>query len=539
MTKKFYFFQKLRSKIPKAIPKKKSFLNLTPLDEQYILCKRSHTLKSLPIFEGSTCTSNISTAIYKRRIKSKNCQVEVIFVKPENSKSNCIKKCRTCESSKITKNKVKTSSSKISRNKVKTSSSNILLLDKCTSKTDGLKCESRIPQTVEQHKDVNHCLELLVKERNKKVKNFMAKLLVRKKKVTKSLLPIIDETEVQEALGSRNKEAVKDKVSNEQIKQNNKHSELIGDTGFTCLKNSETCKEDEQLEIVGSTLPPTQSKDTLVKIRLIERKTRNKFTVQHIEFVSSLNQLTVSSKVNITEILPFKKKSLICSKCENSERITQLTKKCNSTKQTANSGKKFCVPTSLINLDSSEKSVPNCKCQKVSGKNERKFSSKKRPTMLECDGLPNQIYSRVSNWISSNDFLSIDHVKTDTDIDTVMSNSKNTDLTSVSKIDQYDRVIVEERTDVLKFDEMGCLNTSTEKFSEMMKKKNQKKPVRTLSKFSQYSPFQNAANLKSASAPPTQFSIIVEGEESVCVPLFIYSCNRHVEIDKNARHSIF
>lgn len=549
----------MRSRIPKAIKsnissKEKCFSNHNIPQEKYDLSKKSirsiQTLKSIPL-NKETAMSSISTAIYRRSSNLKTSNVEVIFVKPEKSKSHISKRCKACKSKKNLKRKIHSlPESELSpdkgKNITKTEVKETDVME--TYKSNNFKDSKQyIEKTAsKQQSDINHCMELLIQERNKKVKHFMAKLLIKKKKTecTKSLLPMIAETDTSEMGYIRKEEETHLKSDNgykndlkfednKLLMENNRHLIIADNEAFSIDGKSKKAKipvdiDSSQLPLVeevrfhspklkGTTNMP--SKDTLVKIRLLERKTRNKFTLQQIEFASSLNQLTVSSKIDIKEISPVKTKKIVYSKHENLEQIigpsSEFARKLNLNSMRLEG--KFCVPSILLKLDSSElqKSFPNCKCRTEVGKKNRKFSSKNR-TMLENNGLPNQIYSRVSNWISSNDFLVQDNGKADTDLDTVASNSKNTDLTSVSKIDQYDRVIVEERTDVVKFDEMG-INTSTENFTEMMKNINkaQKKSVRTLSKFSQYTPFQNSGNLKSASAPPTQFSVIVEAEESV------------------------
>ncbi|CAH1983030.1 unnamed protein product [Acanthoscelides obtectus] len=134
--------------------------------------------------------------------------------------------------------------------------------------------------------------------------------------------------------------------------------------------------------------------------------------------------------------------------------------------------------------------------------------------MQVIDRTPNQAYSRVCTWISSNDFTEQDAGKPETDAATsVFTGSKVSNLTSVSRMDPYSSVKVEERTDIVRFPDLDKPVSSEEKFAETVKTMKTKPPVRQLTRFSQYSPF-SATNLKSASAPPTQFSVIVEGEES-------------------------
>lgn len=96
----------------------------------------------------------------------------------------------------------------------------------------------------------------------------------------------------------------------------------------------------------------------------------------------------------------------------------------------------------------------------------------------------------------------------------ISTNSLKNDNTSVSKMDRYNDIVVEERTDVVNFSDSRQTKSSEEDFADKLKN-IQNKTVRNLSKYSQYSPFQYCANLRSTSAPPTQFSVIVEGEEPV------------------------
>lgn len=497
--------------------------------------------------------SNISTAVYKKTSKLKKSEIEVIFFRPTKNKTKINKTCKAYKSSKTVKKIVSSpSESHIAKKKSKNSKSEKRRISdsKCYNtndmciQTDAIK---KVPS--QEQTEMNHCLELLLQEKNRKVRSFMTKLLMKKKKVeqTKSVLPIIVETEPPEIVDikEKNESSIKSIHKNENIKSDHKKiSDEILSTNNCFGEKSEIAQNppiEEKIpqlhEICDNStivkdLSTISSSDTLVQIRLIERKTRNKFTLQQIEFVSSLNQVNVSSKINIAEVSSIQKKSPTTKKQNQFTDHTPTLPGKHYTEHSMKLGQqKCCVPSVLLKLDSSElkKSFPNCKCQSDVGRDKRKFSSKKRK-MLDSDGLPNQIYSRVSNWISSNDFLMPDNGKADTDIETVISNSKNTDFTSVSKINQYDRVIVEERTDVVKFDEMGRINTSTENFTEMLKNINtaQKKSVRTLSKFSQYSPFQVAGNLKSASAPPTQFSVIVEGEESVGLSILSYGILNYI-----------
>lgn len=565
-----FYLQNLPSKIPKAIKsisiKEKPFPNLKSHKEKYSLNKKSvksrQTLKSTTLINESIYSSSISTAIYRKSSKIKKSEIEVIFVKPEKNKSNLSKRCKHCKSNQIRENiSQNTTQTKVlfsRQKKLKHKTSNADLIETITSnKINDTENQTRTHEEdkVNEQQDINHSIELLKQQRNKKIKNFMTKLLIKKKKIklTKSILPIITETDAvnnednkieTNNIITKPVNSIKDSVTeyrqiesklkktcNDNNVSNDFHSPVEKyNHSFSVdslkLKQESFCG-DGNGDNSGKLKSNDSHKDSLVKIRLIERKTKNKFTLQQIEYVSSLNEITVSSKINVKGQT---KKKIICSN-HNIQQIpdemSKFTKKLSSVRCNNNFEKKFCVPSILIKLDSSElkKSFPNCKCHTEVGKKNQKFLSKNR-AMMESDGLPNQIYSRVSNWISSNDFLVNENGKADTDADTVLSNSKNTDFTSVSKIDKsYDRVIVEERTDVIKFDELGGQNTSTENFEELMKNINnvQKKSVRTLLEFSQYSPFENSVNLKSASAPPTKFAVIVEGEESVGSSIFNYS----------------
>nr|CAH7758932.1 unnamed protein product [Callosobruchus chinensis] len=134
--------------------------------------------------------------------------------------------------------------------------------------------------------------------------------------------------------------------------------------------------------------------------------------------------------------------------------------------------------------------------------------------MQVIDRTPNQVFSQVYSWISTNDFTQQDSGKPDTDAATsIFTGSKISDLTSVSRMDPYSNVKVEERSDVIRLGDLGKPVSSEEKFAKIVKTMKTQPPVRQLTRFSQYSPF-STTNLRSASAPPTQFSVIVEGEES-------------------------
>nr|CAI5852190.1 unnamed protein product [Callosobruchus analis] len=125
--------------------------------------------------------------------------------------------------------------------------------------------------------------------------------------------------------------------------------------------------------------------------------------------------------------------------------------------------------------------------------------------MQAVDGTPNQAYS----WISTNDFTQEYSGKSDPNVATFLISLEG----SSAIMDPYCDIKVEQRTDIVSFADLDKPVGSLEKFAETLKTMKTKPSVRPLTRFSQYSPF-SSTNLKSASAPPTQFSIIVEGEES-------------------------
>lgn len=278
---------------------------------------------------------------------------------------------------------------------------------------------------------------------------------------------------------------------------------LYNNDNFNCF-NSETPSKIPSKQSTNNTvyernnpmkLKKSKSSADVVKIRFIERKTRNKFTIRQIEFESSLNQLTISSKMDLTP------------KCHE---MIDLKK---TTHSLSRSSSLQSMPEKLLkNLG---RQVPRRKCRLKLKSQKCKFSSDRRK-MLEGDGMADQSFCRVSNWISNNDFYGPEVNKAEADNDTTVTNSKITDLTSVSRaVNPYQDIKVEEMTDCIKFCDTGKPVPSMDNFTEVIKNLGGTKQVKRLSKFSQYSPFQTG-NMKSVSAPPAQFSVIVEGEESVC-----------------------
>ncbi|RZB40090.1 LIM domain containing protein, partial [Asbolus verrucosus] len=139
-------------------------------------------------------------------------------------------------------------------------------------------------------------------------------------------------------------------------------------------------------------------------------------------------------------------------------------------------------------------------CQ-ISRKNASKFSCT-RNKMSDSDGNstaaePDQVFSRVSNWISTHDFGPHDEQGVETNlVDGI------TDITSITKNIERghkpdDGLVVEERTDVVK-----C--------GELEEKEPADPFIKTLTKFSQYSPFDKR---RTRTSSPSHFSVIVEGEE--------------------------
>jgi hypothetical protein len=152
-------------------------------------------------------------------------------------------------------------------------------------------------------------------------------------------------------------------------------------------------------------------------------------------------------------------------------------------------------------------------CQKVSRKDVLKFSCSKKMSDSEENGTagePDQVFNRVSNWISTHDFRPHDEQGVETNIVDGI-----TDITSVTKNIERGRkgaptdgLVVEERTD-----EVKCGDGGGSDKSEGL--------IKTLTKFSQYSPFEKRRN---RTASPSHFSVIVEGEELVCSFLNIILC---------------
>ncbi|KAJ8919794.1 hypothetical protein NQ315_006323 [Exocentrus adspersus] len=286
---------------------------------------------------------------------------------------------------------------------------------------------------------------------------------------------------------------------------------------YTRLKNSVNFSVQESI-VKKESLPKVEcgsNSDTTIKIRYFEKSKRNCVSYQEIEYVSSLNLLTISSKTRLQN-----------KHTASVARVRSSKKPVSPPNNFLVSPKEKCRYLSDSWVAQVEKGggcrerLSNYKCRmQINSHCKHKFpSNNKKMTMSEGDGLPDQIYSRVSNWISSHDFQVRDPGK-DNEVETVISNDMPSDITSVTRNmvkrkGEYDDIIIEERTDVVKCRECESPKSSERNFSEMVKNMTNNKSVRTLSKFSQYSPFNNPANLKSASAPPTQFSVIVEGEES-------------------------
>ncbi|XP_057659597.1 F-actin-monooxygenase Mical isoform X5 [Diorhabda carinulata] len=297
-------------------------------------------------------------------------------------------------------------------------------------------------------------------------------------------------------------------------------TDIVIPIGFKLEENEENPPSnvifDNEIEISKNESPGCQPKSNKrLKIRVYE-KIDNKLTVQTIEYIEPVDFLSISSKIeinNYTEKLCHSKKVL---SDENLLRANDIF-----------------VPPRISNMKSRCRDFDgheeNRKCHIKSECRRKKFLSK---IMIDGNGMSNQIYSRVSHWITSNDFLSQENIRADTDAETVVSNGKVTDITSVSKMDQYQGIVVEERTDVVNFVGGKLTKTSEENFAEKMKNLNNKS-VRTLSKFSQYSPFQHPPALKSISAPPKQFSVIVEGEETAIGD----NCELPIETNKKSELS--
>ncbi|XP_028150069.1 F-actin-monooxygenase Mical isoform X3 [Diabrotica virgifera virgifera] len=241
--------------------------------------------------------------------------------------------------------------------------------------------------------------------------------------------------------------------------------------------------------------------ETHLKIRILEKNRNKELTLQTIEYISSTNELKISSKIGLNHLSNETFSSPLLAQFSDQNLLFETLGRATSKTSRKNNSHDF------------DNGVSNQNCQlKLNGR--KKIRAK---TMIEGDGIHNQIFSRVSNWISSNDFFHQEN-KADTDAETIITNSRLTDITSVSKMDEYDGIVVEERTDVINFSNSKSEKSSEEKFVEKMKAFNSR-AIKNLSKFSQYSPFQLAGALKSHSAPPTQFSVIVEGEELPDLPV--------------------
>ena len=118
---------------------------------------------------------------------------------------------------------------------------------------------------------------------------------------------------------------------------------------------------------------------------------------------------------------------------------------------------------------------------------------------------PDHVFNRVSNWISTHDFRPHDDQGVETNlvdgITDITSVTKNIERTRRGGIMLNDGLVVEERTDVVKCGDITECKDKDDGF------------IKTLTKFSQYSPFEKRRNRTSS---PSHFSVIVEGEELVC-----------------------
>lgn len=160
---------------------------------------------------------------------------------------------------------------------------------------------------------------------------------------------------------------------------------------------------------------PTNSIEKMIKIRLLNRNL-NKLTLQTIEYACYLDHLTISSKIalkNVSKRARMSQKSFrTATKLYNNSNSPSIGIYSNIFESRGSRVCPFDVPS-------------NCDYRLDRIKNRVVSQTRK---MIEGDGMSNQIYSRVSNWITSNDFMSQDNAKSETG--SLISNSKITDITS-------------------------------------------------------------------------------------------------------------
>nr|CAI5821324.1 unnamed protein product [Callosobruchus analis] len=309
-----------------------------------------------------------------------------------------------------------------------------------------------------------------------------------------------------------------------QLKYAKRENGIDRNKNFRKLRSTQEMNQNSVVKLSGS--------GSLVKINVIEKKTRRKFTLQRIEYSSSLNQLVISDKADLSDISDtqdrnksngaFATNSAEQPRCTTKSASKELERHdfarkvkidkyrsklgrsirlcCQTTQTMSNSDVSHCHGDNLLKRDSF-----------------RNFLSYKKRKMQAIDGISNEMFSRVSNWIKTNDFIEEKGGKRmaegDGDAMTmVYTASRITEVAKASKIDPYSGVKVEERTDIVRCGNLEKPVSSEEKFVEMVKNLKSTKPVRQLSKFSQYSPFASS-NVNLTASTPVQFSVIVETEE--------------------------
>lgn len=180
---------------------------------------------------------------------------------------------------------------------------------------------------------------------------------------------------------------------------------------------------------------------------------------------------------------------------------------------------KTSYPTNLTKTEKKNDGCVSGKCR-IPKKVHIKFSS--NPIMCDAEEKgsigPEQVFSRVSNWIESNDFeeesentefINKKAEPIETNIEEGFS-----DITSITKclekkrMGKQKKLIVGESSDLKE----GSLNEKEEKFPNKLRSLACNKMFKTLGKLSHFSFFPNEAKVEN-SAP---FSVIAEGQESVC-----------------------
>ncbi|XP_030753710.1 F-actin-monooxygenase Mical-like isoform X2 [Sitophilus oryzae] len=341
-----------------------------------------------------------------------------------------------------------------------------------------------------------------------------------------------------------------------------------------CQSNSKIVENVPKIQSVKSEVvdlkdevnlcPSTSGKS--IKIQIIQRTSKDKITLQNVEFKSSLNLVKITSRSCVSKRFSGRRFEKLPQLVENEENLkveqiflnkdihsaSNYSSKIESTSNSlhfngarVNLGscnlrkfretpEKIPVPLTCADLQIIDalgvKSTPfkrKChgKCndstrrQKFRPQNAIFYGAKRRDKLSmayldDCDSISPQSFSRVQNWISQHDFK--DEVKKDPDDDTLFTCEIVSDMTSVTQArarakGDYDDVKVEARTDEVKCESPV---TSAEDLAELMRNLKQDKSInssRPATKFTQY-------NSKAASLPPIAFPAIIEARESGELP---------------------